>query len=122
MIEHGIKPLIENIATSYGGHVPGGRGLPAISYHRISSVGSQNHDGPSGLKSVRFQFTVHTDNDQDAALELAEAVETLFDGWSGDLDDVKVGNTEISNIVDIGHIDAAGTWQVSVDAIFHTQR
>lgn len=120
MIETGLDDLLGGFATVYPINRPLKGDLPCIVWKRISTVGSQNHDGPTGLASLRFQFTIHADSEF-AALAVAKQVAKLLDGYKAPIADTNVGNTQIANQVDLGFFESTKSHQVAVDAIFHTE-
>ena len=83
---------------------PGGdpaRGVASVTYHMISSVRTHTMDGPDTLVTPTMQVNSFGASDLEAE-NVAEAVRTVLDGFSG-----TVGGVEISYIAmdDQGDLD-----------------
>lgn len=105
----------------YPAVLPEGGDLPAMAYQRISRDGMNAHDGPTGLATVRIQFTLQAQSYLDLRT-LADAVRVLFDGKRqtiGGEDGVMVHESYVDN--DFGSFaelsDAAGRFTDRMDII-----
>ena len=120
MIETGLSSLLGSLADVYPDHRPQETSLPCIVYRRVSTTSDHTHDGPSNLKAVMMQFTAITSTHA-AALTLAESIGSLLEVYSGVVGTSSVSFVQITNIVDLGHVPEADSWQVAVDAIFNEE-
>jgi hypothetical protein len=121
MIETGLDDLVGFLATAYPTARPLKSNLPCIVWRQISGAFSQNHDGPTGIRSPRIQFTAHADSAL-AAATLAGQIVDLLDGYSGPVGTSIVGNVEVANQITLGYFKDTESHQVAVDAIFHIER
>lgn len=117
MIESGLVALLSDLADVHPVALAAEASLPAIVYRRVSTVSNQTHDGPSNLKSSRFQFSAHAATHL-SALNLANSVATRLEGYTGTVGGQTVDNAELSSLFDLGYFDPS--WQVAVDIIFYT--
>lgn len=73
--------------------------VPAVVYQRISTPARyRSHDGPSGLVTTRFQFTIYS-NDYTESRNIVKAIRMSLDGFKGELGipghEVRVDSVEI---------------------------
>jgi hypothetical protein len=122
MIDTGLDDLLGGLVSNvYPTTRPLKSALPCIVWRQISGGFSQNHDGPTGIRSPRIQFTAHADSAL-AAATLASQIIDLLDGYSGPVGTSFVGNVEVANQITLGYFENTKSHQVAVDAIFHTER
>ena len=102
--------------------LPEGEPLPAIIYQAISSVTDYSCDGPTGLRTSRYQITSWAASPE-TVRDLAEAVHNVFTGYSGTTAGTIFQVVFVSNLYDIPDLDIAGhrdRYGRGVDIELHT--
>lgn len=118
ILDDGLPAHLADLARTFPDHVPPGLGLErSVTYKEISTVEGANHDGPSGLLTVRYQLTAHGETHA-AALELAKALRARFRQPVGALGSVTVKHNRVENAYDLGFSEDAKAWQYAIDVVF----
>ncbi len=117
MLEETLVAFLADLAPVYPTYLPERATKPALTLKRISTVRAESHDGDSGLVTVRFQLTTHTDTHPEA-LELGRLVSRRFLDQAGPLGAFdQTRNITVDNELDLGFTPDAETWNYTLDAI-----
>jgi hypothetical protein len=112
----GVAALV--VARIYPNVVPQDIAMPAVAYQRISTTRVMAHDGPTGVASARFQFTV-SGSTYSSARNVVNAIRTALDGFSGLMggtNGVIVEAIFVENDFD-GYNQAGGEQVIRLDAL-----
>lgn len=121
MLEETIVAFLADLAPVYPHYLPERATKPALTLRRISTTRTENHDGDSGLITVRMQLTTHTETHPEA-LELARLVSRRFIDANGPLGAFdQTNNVTVENELDLGHVPEAETWQYTLDIIVNAK-
>lgn len=116
-IPEGLVAFLSPSIDVFPDFVPENYGRPAATYRLISHVEPQDHDGPTGLITERYQFTVYADTHA-GALEAVRTVRGLFRGFSGHLGaGQRVDVVEIAGMIDLGYSSEAESFAMILDLI-----
>ena len=92
---------------------------PFVVWQDISGEGIYAHDGPTGLRTFRIQFSIYAPTVTQTE-DVAAAIVNRIDGYSGVLNSaVRIGFTFFDNDVSFDHeLDSEGLRQRSIDFRF----
>lgn len=112
----GVTALVST--RIYPDVIPQDIAMPAVAYQRITAVREMAHDGPSGLASVRVQFTIAAAS-YSSAKAIAAVIRTTLDGFSGTMGSggCTVEGAFVENDYD-GYNQEGGEYVVRVDVMF----
>lgn len=121
MLEETLVAFLADLAPVYPTYLPERATKPAITLRRVSTVRQENHDGDSGLVTVRFQLMTHTATHPEA-LELGRLISRRLLNQNGPLGAFdQTNNVTVENELDLGFEAEAETWTYTLDAILNAK-